>query len=88
MEISPTAAIWQMFYLVLIGSGPTLLASAIAGLIVAVLQGVTQINDQTLPQIVKAGATAAVLVLFSGMLFGPLYRVALTYFQLIPVIGR
>jgi type III secretion protein S len=88
MEITPTAAIWQLFYLVLIGSGPALAASALAGLVVAVLQGVTQIQDQTLPQIAKAAATAAVLVLFSGMLFGPLYRVALTYFQLVPVIGR
>jgi type III secretion protein S len=88
MEITPAAAIWQLFYLVLIGSGPALAASALAGLVVAVLQGVTQIQDQTLPQIAKAAATAAVLVLFSGMLFGPLYRVALTYFQLVPVIGR
>ncbi len=88
MDVSPTNAIWQLFYLVLIGSGPALAASAIAGLIVAILQGVTQINDQTLPQVVKAAATAFVLVMFGGMLFAPLYRTALMYFELIPVIGR
>jgi type III secretion protein S len=88
MEFSINNAIWQMFYLVLIGSGPVLAASALAGLIIAVLQGVTQINDQTLPQVVKAAVTAGVLVVFAGAMFGPLYRLALMYFQLVPVIGR
>jgi type III secretion protein S len=88
MEITPTNAITQLFYIVLIGSGPALLVSALAGLIIAVLQGVTQINDQTLPQVVKAGATAMVLLMFGSTLFGPLYRLALLYFEQIPIIGR
>jgi type III secretion protein S len=88
VEVTPANAITQLFYLVLIGSGPALAVSALAGLIIAVLQGVTQINDQTLPQVVKAAATAMVLLMFGGTLFGPLYRVALQYFEQIPIIAR
>jgi type III secretory pathway component EscS len=88
MEFSPGAALVQLFFAVLFGSGPILGIAAVTGLTVAILQGVTQIQDQTLPQVVKALAVMFSILLFGSMLFAPLINYTRNYFELIPVIGR
>jgi type III secretory pathway component EscS len=88
MEFSPGAALVQLFFAVLFGSGPILAIAAITGLTVAIIQGVTQIQDQTLPQVVKATAVMFSILMFGSMLFAPLINYARHYFELIPVIGR
>lgn len=49
------------------------LAGTVAAFIVATLQAVTQINEQTLPQTVKIATIAVVLLLFGTALSKPLY---------------
>jgi flagellar biosynthesis protein FliQ len=88
MEFSPSAALVQLFFAVLFGSGPILAIAAVSGLLVAIIQGVTQIQDQTLPQVVKAAAVMFSILLFGGMLFTPLINYARYYFELIPLIGK
>jgi type III secretory pathway component EscS len=88
MEFSPGAALVQLFFAVLFGSGPILGIAAVTGLLVAILQGVTQIQDQTLPQVVKALAVMFSILLFGSILFAPLINYTRYYFELIPVIGK
>jgi type III secretion protein S len=88
MDTTPQAAMLQLFWIVFYGSAPALLAASTVGLVIAVLQGVMQIQDQTLPQVVKTGATMIVLLLLGSLSFGPLYRISLFYFEQIAVIGR
>ena len=85
---SPATAMQDLFWLVFIGSIPALVVAALAGLVIAILQGVMQINDQTLPQVVKTISTMVLLLLFWGMSFGPLYNLATHYFEMIPVMAR
>lgn len=54
--------------LVLITSAPVLLVAVIIGITVGLLQALTQIQDQTLPQAVKLIATLLII-----MLLGPLF---------------
>lgn len=56
-----TALASQTFMLVLTGSAPTMLAAAIAGLLISILQALTQVQDQGLPTAVKFFAVLAVL---------------------------
>ena len=88
MTFSPASAMQDLFWLVFIGSLPALTIAALAGLIIAILQGVMQINDQTLPQVVKTISTMLLLILFGGMSFGPLYSLTVQYFEMIPVMAR
>lgn len=53
---------------ILITSAPVLLAAVIIGVAVGLLQALTQIHDQTLPQAVKLIVTLVLL-----MLLGPLF---------------
>jgi len=88
MEPSPASVMLDLFWLVFYGSAPVLVIAAAVGLVVAVLQGVMQINDQTLPQVLKTAATMVVLIAFAALSFGPLPRVMIGYLEMIPAIGR
>ena len=56
----------RCFWLVIFGSGLPLLAAAIAGLVVAVLQGATQIQEQSLGYLVKFAVVTGVVALCAG----------------------
>lgn len=88
MEFTPSQGLVHLFNLALYGSGPVLVVAAIAGLIVAILLGAMQVNDQTLPQVVKTTATALVLLLFGAQLFGPLLRLTQQLFEAIPMMAH
>lgn len=55
-------------------AGPPLFIATILGLIVAILQAVTQIQDQSLPQTIKISAIAMVMLLFGTILTAPFYQ--------------
>ena len=55
---------------------PLLLTAGAVGLIVAIFQGATQINDQSLPLTLKIAATAAVAVAFGAALAEPVISFA------------
>lgn len=58
-EIADFAA--QALGLVLAGSAPVMIAAAVAGIAIALLQALTQVQDQALPTAVKFFATMAVI---------------------------
>lgn len=88
MDYQASQVIVQLFLVVMQGSAPALLVSGVVGLVIAVLQGLTQINDQTLPQIAKLASVAFMLFVFGALSFSPLVRVTKANFDLIVEVGR
>ena len=86
MTPDPVVVILELFWLVFYGSAPALLTAALAGLVIAILQGVMQINDQSLPQAVKTILTMVVLV-SAGFSFGPLRYALHKYLEMIPLVA-
>jgi type III secretion protein S len=60
--------------LIMTMSLPILGVAALVGLVVGLLQAVTQIQDQTLPLVVKLMAVLLMLTFVGPMLAGPLVR--------------
>ena len=58
--------------LTLLLSAPPLLIAAVVGLTVGLLQAVTQIQDQSLPQVFKIIAILVALIFTGAMLVAPL----------------
>ncbi len=71
----------EALWLVLLLSAPPILAAAITGLLIAFLQAVTQLQEQTFPYAVKF--TSVVLALFATatVLGGTLYNYANNLFS-------
>lgn len=67
------AKVQSTLLMVLIASGPAIVAALVVGLLIGFAQALTQIQDQSLPQTVKL-----VVILLVILLFGPLlgYQVA------------
>lgn len=63
----------NMLMAVLITSAPILLAAVVIGILVGLVQALTQIHDQTLPQAIKL--IAALIMI---MLLGPLFATGIT----------
>lgn len=63
-----------MLTIVLTLSLPPLLAAATIGLLVGLLQAVTQIQDQTLPMAIKIVVVLLILVFLGPLFVGPLYQ--------------
>jgi type III secretion protein S len=75
-------------HLVAIVAAPPLLVAMLVGLITAVLQSATQIQDQTLPLTVKIFAVGLVLTFFGQTLTRPLTQYADRIFDDFPSIAR
>lgn len=69
---------------VLIITAPVLGAALIIGLIVAILQAVTSIQEQTLTFVPKLFAILAVLALLGGWMFASLRGYTINIFNMIP----
>lgn len=74
--------------LVAIISIPPLLVAMVVGLIIAILQAATQIQDQTLPLTVKVITVGLTLVIFGSVLTQPLVQHTRRIFQDFPSITR
>ncbi len=72
----------------LILAGPVLLFGLIAGLIVAVFQALTQINEMTLIFIPKIGATVLAIALFGPWMLQKLISYTTALFEAIPGVTR
>jgi type III secretion protein S len=75
-----------MFAALLLGGIPLLVAAGI-GLVIAILQAATQVQDQTLPQTAKLLAIALVLLVFGGLLALPLRIQTERIFNELPTIA-
>jgi len=80
--------IYQMTYqalmLILILSGPPILISTTLGLMVAVFQAATQIQEQTLSFMVKLFAVIATILMLGGWLGQQIMQFATTIFENFP----
>lgn len=75
-------------YLVAVVALPPLLMAMLVGLVIAILQAATQIQDQTLPLTVKVISVGVMLAIFGPMLTGPLIQHAARVFDEFPNITR
>lgn len=75
-------------WLVLVLSAPPIIVAAVAGLIVAVIQAATQVQEQTLQYTVKFFAIVLTLFLTAALLGGSLYRFSDRIFTEFPALIR
>ncbi len=75
-------------FLVLILSAPPIIVASIAGLLVAIVQAATQIQEQTLQYTVKFFAIVLTLFVTASLLAGSLYRFSDRVFSEFPVMIR
>jgi len=74
-------------YTTLLVASPMLVFSLIVGLAIAILQGVTQIQEMTLTFIPKIIAVAVALVIFLPWMINTLLSFTMQLFSLIPSIA-
>jgi type III secretion protein S len=78
----------QGLWMAVILSAPPLIIATLFGVIVSLLQAVTQIQDQTLPYVVKL-VSVSLAVAGVGRWFGSeLLQLCNVAFQMIPYVGR
>ncbi len=78
----------QALALVLLVSGPVLLAAVVVGLLFGVLQAATQIQEQTISFVTKVVAVALVLAVTAPWMGSQLTRFANAVWSAIPMVGR
>lgn len=71
---------YQALMLILVLSGPPILISMILGLVVAVFQAATQIQEQTLSFVVKLIAVILTIILMGSWLGGAIMQFASNIF--------
>jgi len=74
--------------LVLLTSLPPIIAATAVGLLVAIFQALTQIQDQTLPYAVKLIVTVLVIIYAMNWVFGDLLNFAVASLRDFPAIVR
>ena len=67
---------YQALWLVLLLSAPPVVVAALVGLVVALIQAATQIQEQTLQYALKFFAIVLTIFLTASLLGGTLYRFA------------
>ena len=75
---------YQALILILLLSGPPIIISMILGLMVAVFQAATQIQEQTLSFTVKLFAVILTIIILGGWLGAQILRFAQTIFTNFP----
>ncbi|MDR2102344.1 MAG: flagellar biosynthesis protein FliQ [Treponema sp.] len=73
---------------VLLLASPLLFSALIVGLVVAILQATTSIQEQTLTFVPKIIAILLMLALFGGWMFSSLGDYTVRLFQMIPSMAR
>ena len=76
----------ETLYLVLLVSGPVLVVSLLVGFTIALLQAVTQVQEQTLSFVPKLVAVGITLAVAGGWMGGQLLRFADALWQQIPIL--
>jgi len=76
MDAQPIQFTQEALWLVLLLSGPPILAATVAALAVAIVQAVTQIQEQTVQHLVKFVAVVVSLLVFAPLIGGSLYHFA------------
>ncbi len=88
MEFDIVRQTQQALWLMLILSAPTILAASLSGLIVAIVQAVTQLQEQTISFAVKLFAVVVTLFLTAGLMGESLFQFAQSAFAGFPALVR
>ncbi|MEL7428641.1 MAG: flagellar biosynthetic protein FliQ [Pseudomonadota bacterium] len=72
-EAHLVSSLYNVFYYSAVFLVPPLLLSTAVAFLIGLLQAITQIQEQTLPQTVKILVIGFLLVAFGGVLTAPLY---------------
>ena len=78
----------QALMLVLILSLPPILVAAVVGILVSLVQAVTQVQEQTLSFAVKLISVIVTILLTARWIGGELFNFATKIFDLFPVLVR
>lgn len=78
----------QGLWLAIVMSAPPLIIATICGVAVSLVQAVTQIQDQTLPYVVKLMAVAVTLAVLGRWFGQELMQLFNLAFILLPNVGR
>lgn len=78
----------EALQLILILSLPPLLASLIVGVVISLLQALTQVQEQTLTFVPKIIATILVLMIFANPIMEQLQIFTLKIFEMIKYVGQ
>ena len=78
----------ESLMIILIVSSPVLIAAVAIGLLVWLLQALTQIQDQTLPQAVKLIAVLVLMILLGPVLSQQIANQASGLFDAFPIMTR
>lgn len=77
---------YESFLAALILTGPFLVVAMVIGVFLALIQAVTQIQDQTFPQVIKILVVSFMALALGASLSNPLYQFTLRVFVNFPVM--
>lgn len=77
----------QALYLILLMSAPPILIATILGLVVAIFQAATQIQEQNLSFVIKLTAVVFTIMYMAGFIGGLIMQYTLTIFTQFPKWG-
>ena len=80
-EVSMISMMTRGMWAAVILAGPPLLIATGVGLLIALIQTLIQLQEQTLPVAVKIIAVSMVLLTMGGALFNPLYLLTIEIFD-------
>jgi type III secretion protein S len=78
----------QALWLIIILSAPPLIVATVLGMLVSIVQALTQIQEQSLPYVVKLVAVAVVLSLTGRWIGSEMSSLSIRCFDLITSVGR
>lgn len=87
-EMSMVSYITRGMWSAVILAGPPLVAATVVGLVIALVQTLIQLQEQTLPVAIKIITVSAILLIGGEALFDPLYILTEEIFTNFPVIAR
>jgi type III secretion protein S len=87
---NPEVVTWlqKAMWLLMLTAAPAVLVATVIGLVVAVLQAATQLQDQTISQSLKLAAVLLTLGVSGPWIGSQLYRFADEMFNLLPGLGK
>lgn len=78
----------QAIWMIMLVSGPILIATLIIGVIISIIQAVTQIQDMTLTFVPKFFAILLLLIIIGGTILNSLYSFTIYIFSSIALFAR
>lgn len=85
--MSESEIIHQAFRIILFSTAPPLIAAAVVGVFVGIIQSVIQVQDQTIGYVIKVSVVCLVLVMMSRWLTEALVGFFSAIYRIVPYMG-